>query len=117
MEFVLPLQALELAEGRVRGLAQQQGHGAGLLRLGEEDGVAAQHHRLVLDLVPVDPRKDLGVPPVGHAVGDAVQQVGVAGPLARRPPCLPDHAPRLAAPRCLRTRPVCVCRKGAARAN
>ncbi|MFT7818846.1 large subunit GTPase 1 homolog, partial [Arapaima gigas] len=62
------------------GLVQQQRHGLGLLRLGHQHGVAAQHHRLVLHLVPVDPREHLGEPRVRHAVRDAVQQVQVARP-------------------------------------
>uniref|UniRef100_A0A8C3KBH6 Uncharacterized protein n=1 Tax=Calidris pygmaea TaxID=425635 RepID=A0A8C3KBH6_9CHAR len=53
---------------RGRGLVEQQGHGLRLLGLGDQHGVAAQHHRLVLQLVAVDP------------VGDPVQQVEVAGP-------------------------------------
>uniref|UniRef100_A0A8C8S9M1 Uncharacterized protein n=1 Tax=Pelusios castaneus TaxID=367368 RepID=A0A8C8S9M1_9SAUR len=63
-------------------LLQQPGHGPRLLRLGDQHGVAAQHHRLVFHLVPVDPGEDPRVAPVGHAVGDAVEQVGVAGPPA-----------------------------------
>uniref|UniRef100_A0A8C9RWB0 Uncharacterized protein n=1 Tax=Scleropages formosus TaxID=113540 RepID=A0A8C9RWB0_SCLFO len=57
-----------------------QRHGLGLLRLGRQHGVAAQHHRLVLQLVPVDPGEDAGQARVRHAVRDAVQQVEVAGP-------------------------------------
>uniref|UniRef100_A0A8D0BMA5 Uncharacterized protein n=1 Tax=Salvator merianae TaxID=96440 RepID=A0A8D0BMA5_SALMN len=96
---VLPLEALELVEGRVGGLAEQDGHALGLLGLGEQHGVAAQDHRLVLHLVPVDPGEDLGVAAVGHAVGDAVQQVGVAGAAgallgcARDPSLLPPPPP------------------------
>uniref|UniRef100_A0A6I8PFD3 Uncharacterized protein n=1 Tax=Ornithorhynchus anatinus TaxID=9258 RepID=A0A6I8PFD3_ORNAN len=64
-----------------RGLVEQQGHGLGLLRLGDEHGVAAQHDGLVLHLVAVDPGEDLGQPGVGHAVGHPVEEVEVAGPL------------------------------------
>uniref|UniRef100_A0A670J4C1 Uncharacterized protein n=1 Tax=Podarcis muralis TaxID=64176 RepID=A0A670J4C1_PODMU len=67
-------------EGRVGRLVEQKSHGVGLLSLGEQDSVAPQDHCFVLDLVPVDPGEDLGVPPIGHAVGDAVQQVGMARP-------------------------------------
>uniref|UniRef100_A0A672TZY7 Uncharacterized protein n=1 Tax=Strigops habroptila TaxID=2489341 RepID=A0A672TZY7_STRHB len=69
---------LELVEGGGRGLVEEQGHGACLVGFGHEDGVAPQHHRLVLHLVPVDPSEHLGVPAVGGAVGDAVQEVRVA---------------------------------------
>uniref|UniRef100_A0A8D0EPB7 Uncharacterized protein n=1 Tax=Strix occidentalis caurina TaxID=311401 RepID=A0A8D0EPB7_STROC len=64
--------ALELVEGGGGGLVEEQGHGARLVGFGDQDGVAAQHHRLVLHLVPVNPGEDLGVPAVGGAVGDAV---------------------------------------------
>uniref|UniRef100_A0A8B9FSG8 Uncharacterized protein n=1 Tax=Amazona collaria TaxID=241587 RepID=A0A8B9FSG8_9PSIT len=78
-EVVLPLEPLELVEGGRGGLVEEQGHGARLVGLGHEDGVAPQHHRLVLHLVPVDPREHLGVPAVGGAVGDAVQEVPLRG--------------------------------------
>uniref|UniRef100_A0A3B4ZG52 Uncharacterized protein n=1 Tax=Stegastes partitus TaxID=144197 RepID=A0A3B4ZG52_9TELE len=77
---VAPLQPLELGQRRGGGLVQQQRHGLRLLRLGHEHRVAAQHHGFVLHLVPVNPRKDLGQPRVGHAVGDPVQQVQVSRP-------------------------------------
>uniref|UniRef100_A0A8C4KKI6 Uncharacterized protein n=1 Tax=Dromaius novaehollandiae TaxID=8790 RepID=A0A8C4KKI6_DRONO len=78
---VVPLlQPAELGQRRGRGLVEQQGHGLRLLGLGDEHGVAAQHHRLVLQLVAVDPGEDARQARVGHAVGDAVQQVEVAGP-------------------------------------
>uniref|UniRef100_A0A8C3V0X9 Uncharacterized protein n=1 Tax=Catharus ustulatus TaxID=91951 RepID=A0A8C3V0X9_CATUS len=67
-------------EGGGRGLVEEQGHGARLVGLGHQHGVAAQHHGLVLHLVPVHPGEHLGVPAVGGAVGDAVQQVRVARP-------------------------------------
>lgn len=75
---VAPLEPLELGQRRGRGLVEQQRHGFRLLGLGHEHGVAAQHHGLVLHLVPVDPGEDLGQPRVGHAVGDPVQQVQVS---------------------------------------
>uniref|UniRef100_A0A8D0EG84 Prostaglandin E receptor 4 n=1 Tax=Strix occidentalis caurina TaxID=311401 RepID=A0A8D0EG84_STROC len=78
---VVPLlQSAELGQRRGRGLVEQQGHGLRLLGLGDQHGVAAQHHRLVLQLVAVDPGEDARQPRVGHAVGDPVQQVEVAGP-------------------------------------
>uniref|UniRef100_A0A8C3QAG0 Uncharacterized protein n=1 Tax=Geospiza parvula TaxID=87175 RepID=A0A8C3QAG0_GEOPR len=90
--------ALELVEGGGRGLVEEQGHGARLVGLGDQHGVAAQHHRLVLHLVPVHPGEHLGVPAVGGAVGDAVQQVRVArGP--RRPAPHPHAAARPPAPK------------------
>ena len=79
--IVSPLQPLELGQSRGRGLVQQQRHGLRLLRLGHQHRVAAQHHRLVLHLVPVNPREHLGQPRVRHAVGDPVQQVQVSRPL------------------------------------
>uniref|UniRef100_A0A8B9ZDW5 Uncharacterized protein n=1 Tax=Buteo japonicus TaxID=224669 RepID=A0A8B9ZDW5_9AVES len=72
--------ALELVEGGGGGLVEEQGHGASLVGFGDQDGVAAQHHRLVLHLVPVNPGEDFGVPAVGGAVSDAVQEVRVARP-------------------------------------
>uniref|UniRef100_A0AAY4CWJ2 Uncharacterized protein n=1 Tax=Denticeps clupeoides TaxID=299321 RepID=A0AAY4CWJ2_9TELE len=78
-EVAPPLQPLELAEGGGGVLQEAGGEGAGLLRPGQQDGVAAQHHRLVLHLVPVDPGEDLGPVGVGGAVGDAVEGVEVAG--------------------------------------
>uniref|UniRef100_A0A8C5TYV4 Uncharacterized protein n=1 Tax=Malurus cyaneus samueli TaxID=2593467 RepID=A0A8C5TYV4_9PASS len=81
-EIALSLEALELVEGGGRGLVEEQGHGPRLVGLGHQHGVAAQHHRLVLHLVPVHPGEHLGVPAVGGAVGDAVQQVRVARPAA-----------------------------------
>uniref|UniRef100_A0A493TLR8 Uncharacterized protein n=1 Tax=Anas platyrhynchos platyrhynchos TaxID=8840 RepID=A0A493TLR8_ANAPP len=71
---------LELVEGGGGGLEEEQRHGARRGGFGDQDGVAAQHHRLVLHLVPVNPGENLGVPPVGGAVGDTVQQVRVARP-------------------------------------
>uniref|UniRef100_A0A8C9TRN3 Uncharacterized protein n=1 Tax=Scleropages formosus TaxID=113540 RepID=A0A8C9TRN3_SCLFO len=108
------------------GLVQQQRHGLRLLRLGHEHGVTAQHHRLVLHLVPVDPREHLGQARVRHAVRDAVQQVQVARParpLVRTPLTGRDAVPRVrvsAAPgrrssssACLRAcARVCVCVSG-----
>uniref|UniRef100_A0A8C3K1J2 Uncharacterized protein n=1 Tax=Calidris pygmaea TaxID=425635 RepID=A0A8C3K1J2_9CHAR len=79
-EIVLPLEAFELVEGGGGGLVEEEGHGARLVGFGDQDGVAAQNHRLVLHLVPVNPGEDLGVPAVGGAVGDAVQEVRVARP-------------------------------------
>uniref|UniRef100_A0A663DYI7 Uncharacterized protein n=1 Tax=Aquila chrysaetos chrysaetos TaxID=223781 RepID=A0A663DYI7_AQUCH len=73
-------RAAELGQRRGRGLVEQQGHGLRLLGLGDQHGVAAQHHRLVLQLVAVDPGEDARQARVGHAVGDPVQQVEVAGP-------------------------------------
>uniref|UniRef100_A0A8B9IC75 Uncharacterized protein n=1 Tax=Anser brachyrhynchus TaxID=132585 RepID=A0A8B9IC75_9AVES len=99
-DVVLPLEPLELVEGGGGGLEEEQGHGARRGGFGDEDGVAAQHHRLVLHLVPVDPREHLGVPPVGRAVGDAVQQVRVARPAG----------PLLAGPAALRFPPPAPCR-------
>uniref|UniRef100_A0A674GIG5 Uncharacterized protein n=1 Tax=Taeniopygia guttata TaxID=59729 RepID=A0A674GIG5_TAEGU len=87
-EIALSLEALELVEGGGRGLVEQQGHGARLVGLGEQHGVAAQHHRLVLHLVPVHPGEHLGVAAVGGAVGDAVQQVQT--PAGVRPPPVRD---------------------------
>uniref|UniRef100_A0A8C6XFK2 Uncharacterized protein n=1 Tax=Naja naja TaxID=35670 RepID=A0A8C6XFK2_NAJNA len=63
---------------RRRCLVKQQRHGAGLLRLGDQHGVAAEQHRLVLHLVAVDPGEEARKARVRHAVGDAVQQVEVA---------------------------------------
>uniref|UniRef100_A0A8B9DNJ7 Uncharacterized protein n=1 Tax=Anser cygnoides TaxID=8845 RepID=A0A8B9DNJ7_ANSCY len=100
-DVVLPLEPLELVEGGGGGLEEEQGHGARRGGFGDEDGVAAQHHRLVLHLVPVDPREHLGVPPVGRAVGDAVQQVRVArpaGPLLAGTPGLGDPPKALCPP-------------------
>uniref|UniRef100_A0A8C0TZY1 Uncharacterized protein n=1 Tax=Cyanistes caeruleus TaxID=156563 RepID=A0A8C0TZY1_CYACU len=78
---VVPLlQPAELGQCRGRSLVEQQGHGLRLLGLGDQHGVAAQHHRLVLQLVAVDPGEDTGQARVGHAVGDPVQQVEMAGP-------------------------------------
>uniref|UniRef100_A0AAY4A3K9 Uncharacterized protein n=1 Tax=Denticeps clupeoides TaxID=299321 RepID=A0AAY4A3K9_9TELE len=54
-------------------------HGFGFVRLGHQHRVAAEHHGLVLQLVPVDPGEDFGQPRVGDAVGDPVQEVQVAG--------------------------------------
>uniref|UniRef100_A0A8C0XZS2 Uncharacterized protein n=1 Tax=Castor canadensis TaxID=51338 RepID=A0A8C0XZS2_CASCN len=84
---VLALQPLEVAEGRQRGLAEQAGQGARLVRSRQQHGVAAQHHGLVARLVAVDPGKDARVAPVRRAVGDARQQVGVRGSAAPRAPC------------------------------
>uniref|UniRef100_A0A8D1HIU1 Uncharacterized protein n=1 Tax=Sus scrofa TaxID=9823 RepID=A0A8D1HIU1_PIG len=86
----LALQALEVAEGRQRGLAEQAGQGARLVRPRQQHGVAAQHHGLVARLVAVDPGEDARVAPVRGAVGDARQQVGVRRPAA-------PGAPRAAA--------------------
>uniref|UniRef100_A0A8C3YG54 Beta-tubulin n=1 Tax=Catagonus wagneri TaxID=51154 RepID=A0A8C3YG54_9CETA len=70
----LALQALEVAEGRQRGLAEQAGQGARLVRPRQQHGVAAQHHGLVARLVAVDPGEDARVAPIRRAVGDARQQ-------------------------------------------
>uniref|UniRef100_A0A667ZKG3 Uncharacterized protein n=1 Tax=Myripristis murdjan TaxID=586833 RepID=A0A667ZKG3_9TELE len=59
-EITLALEPLKLAEG-----------GGGVLV--EADGVAPEHHRHVLDLVPVDPGQDLGPTRVRRAVRDPVQ--------------------------------------------
>uniref|UniRef100_A0A452I1N3 Uncharacterized protein n=1 Tax=Gopherus agassizii TaxID=38772 RepID=A0A452I1N3_9SAUR len=75
---LLPLQALEVAEGGAGRLVEQARQGPRRPGLGEQRGVAAQHHGLVLHLVPVDPGEELGAPGVGGAVGDAAQQVDVA---------------------------------------
>ncbi|EAW94928.1 chromosome 1 open reading frame 166, isoform CRA_b, partial [Homo sapiens] len=82
----LALQALEVAEGRQRGLAEQAGQGARLVRPRQQHSVAAQHHGLVARLVAVDPGEDARVAPVRRAVGDARQQVGVRRPAAPRTP-------------------------------
>uniref|UniRef100_A0A8C5CL34 Uncharacterized protein n=1 Tax=Gadus morhua TaxID=8049 RepID=A0A8C5CL34_GADMO len=71
-EVALALQPLELAEGGGGVAVQAAGDPAGLLRPAEQHCVAAQHHRHVLDLVPVDPRQDLGPAGVGGAAGDPV---------------------------------------------
>uniref|UniRef100_A0A8B9WJW0 Uncharacterized protein n=1 Tax=Bos mutus grunniens TaxID=30521 RepID=A0A8B9WJW0_BOSMU len=86
----LALQALEVGEGRQRGLAEQAGQGARLVRPRQQHGVAAQHHGLVARLVAVDPGEDARVARVRRAVGDARQQVGVRRPAA-------PGAPRAAA--------------------
>uniref|UniRef100_A0A8C5GPZ0 Uncharacterized protein n=1 Tax=Gouania willdenowi TaxID=441366 RepID=A0A8C5GPZ0_GOUWI len=78
--IVPAFQSLKVRQSRSRGLVEEQSHGFSLLRLGHQHRVAAQHHRLVLHLVPVDPREDAGQPRVRHAVGDPVQQVQVSGP-------------------------------------
>lgn len=78
----LALQTLEVAEGRQRGLAEQAGQGARLVRPRQQHGVAAQHHGLVARLVAVDPGEDARMAPVRRAVGDARQQVGVRRPSA-----------------------------------
>uniref|UniRef100_A0A8D2E3A1 Uncharacterized protein n=1 Tax=Theropithecus gelada TaxID=9565 RepID=A0A8D2E3A1_THEGE len=84
--IALALQALEVAEGRQRGLAEQAGQGARLVRPRQQHSVAAQHHGLVARLVAVDPGEDARVAPVRRAVGDARQQVGVRRPAAPRTP-------------------------------
>uniref|UniRef100_A0A452E5Q0 Uncharacterized protein n=1 Tax=Capra hircus TaxID=9925 RepID=A0A452E5Q0_CAPHI len=81
----LALQALEVAEGRQRGLAEQAGQGARLVRPRQQHGVAAQHHGLVARLVAVDPGEDARVARVRRAVGDARQQVGVRRPAGSAP--------------------------------
>ncbi|KAG9266467.1 hypothetical protein AMEX_G19098, partial [Astyanax mexicanus] len=58
--IVSSLEPLELCQGGRRRLVQEQCHGFSLLWLGHEHGVASQHDRLVLQLVPVDPGEDLG---------------------------------------------------------
>uniref|UniRef100_A0A8D2HZX0 Uncharacterized protein n=1 Tax=Urocitellus parryii TaxID=9999 RepID=A0A8D2HZX0_UROPR len=83
----LALQPLEVAEGRQRGLAEQAGQGARLVRPRQQHGVAAQYHGLVARLVAVDPGEDTRVAPVRRAIGDARQQVGVRRPAAPRSPC------------------------------
>uniref|UniRef100_A0A4X1VZE1 Uncharacterized protein n=1 Tax=Sus scrofa TaxID=9823 RepID=A0A4X1VZE1_PIG len=105
----LALQALEVAEGRQRGLAEQAGQGARLVRPRQQHGVAAQHHGLVARLVAVDPGEDARVAPVRGAVGDARQQVGVfadarcpAGLAAEMPwrrPSVREQLPPRVAPR------------------
>uniref|UniRef100_A0A8C8XFY2 Uncharacterized protein n=1 Tax=Panthera leo TaxID=9689 RepID=A0A8C8XFY2_PANLE len=85
----LALQPLEVAEGRQRGLAEQAGQGARLVRPRQQHGVAAQHHGLVARLVAVDPGEDARVAPVRGAVGDARQQVGVRRPAAPGAPRAP----------------------------
>uniref|UniRef100_A0A8C8TDS6 Uncharacterized protein n=1 Tax=Peromyscus maniculatus bairdii TaxID=230844 RepID=A0A8C8TDS6_PERMB len=74
----LPLQPLEVAEGRQRGLAEQPSQGARLVSPRQQHGVAAQHHGLVARLVAVDPGEDARVAPVRRAVGDARQQGSIA---------------------------------------
>uniref|UniRef100_A0A8B9N4N4 Uncharacterized protein n=1 Tax=Accipiter nisus TaxID=211598 RepID=A0A8B9N4N4_9AVES len=100
--------ALELVEGGGGGLVEEQGHGASLVGFGDQDGVAAQHHRLVLHLVPVNPGEDFGVPAVGGAVSDAVQEVRVARPagsllagVMQRPDPLPPPPPPGPKPICV----------------
>uniref|UniRef100_A0A8D3DY89 Uncharacterized protein n=1 Tax=Scophthalmus maximus TaxID=52904 RepID=A0A8D3DY89_SCOMX len=51
----LVVRSLELGQGRGRGLVQEQRHRLRLLRPGHQHRVAAQHHGLVLHLVPVNP--------------------------------------------------------------
>uniref|UniRef100_A0A8B9FML1 Uncharacterized protein n=1 Tax=Amazona collaria TaxID=241587 RepID=A0A8B9FML1_9PSIT len=78
---VVPLlQPAKLGQRRGRGLVEQQGHGLRLLGLRDQNGMAPQHHRLVLQLVAVDPGEDARQARVGHAIGDPVQQVEVARP-------------------------------------
>uniref|UniRef100_A0A8C1ML60 Uncharacterized protein n=1 Tax=Cyprinus carpio TaxID=7962 RepID=A0A8C1ML60_CYPCA len=72
-EFTLRRQSNFNILRRRGGLVEEQRHGLRLLRLGHQHGVAAQHHRLVLHLVPVDPGEDLGEPRVCDTVGDPVQ--------------------------------------------
>uniref|UniRef100_A0A3Q1BN53 Uncharacterized protein n=1 Tax=Amphiprion ocellaris TaxID=80972 RepID=A0A3Q1BN53_AMPOC len=72
-EITLTLQAFELAEGRGGVLVEAVGDGLGLLRLAHQDSVTPEHHRHVLDLVPVDPSQDLGTTRVSVAIGDSVQ--------------------------------------------
>uniref|UniRef100_A0A3B4CHS7 Uncharacterized protein n=1 Tax=Pygocentrus nattereri TaxID=42514 RepID=A0A3B4CHS7_PYGNA len=72
--IITPLEPLELSQRRRRRLVQQQRHGLGLLRLGHQHGMAAQHDGLVLQLVTIDPGKYLGQAWIGHTVGDPVQQ-------------------------------------------
>uniref|UniRef100_A0A672GZW3 Uncharacterized protein n=1 Tax=Salarias fasciatus TaxID=181472 RepID=A0A672GZW3_SALFA len=96
-EVALTLEPLELAEGGGGVLVQAVGDRLGLLRLADQDGVTPEHHRHVLDLVPVDPSQDFGPAGVGSAVGDPVQgvQMNGAGAPARHsgtlhpppPPC------------------------------
>uniref|UniRef100_A0A670IFY9 Uncharacterized protein n=1 Tax=Podarcis muralis TaxID=64176 RepID=A0A670IFY9_PODMU len=100
------LQAAELGQRRRRRLVEEQRHGARLLGLGDQHGVAAQQHGLVLHLVPVDPGEEARQARVSHAVGDAVQQVEVAGArgrLGRRGGGHADFSPR---PRSSRSRGV-----------
>uniref|UniRef100_A0A8B9KNM2 Secreted protein n=1 Tax=Astyanax mexicanus TaxID=7994 RepID=A0A8B9KNM2_ASTMX len=86
--IVSSLEPLELCQGGRRRLVQEQCHGFSLLWLGHEHGVASQHDRLVLQLVPVDP------------VGDPVQKVEVAGSAQHDP-----RAARGASEGALRTDP------------
>uniref|UniRef100_A0A3Q3GL28 Secreted protein n=1 Tax=Labrus bergylta TaxID=56723 RepID=A0A3Q3GL28_9LABR len=61
-------------------LVQQQRHGLCLLWLRHQHCVAAQHHRLVLHLVPVNPGENLGQPRVRDTICYPVQQVQVSWP-------------------------------------
>uniref|UniRef100_A0ABI7ZVL3 Uncharacterized protein n=1 Tax=Felis catus TaxID=9685 RepID=A0ABI7ZVL3_FELCA len=90
----LALQPLEVAEGRQRGLAEQAGQGARLVRPRQQHGVAAQHHGLVARLVAVDPGEDARVAPVRGAVGDARQQALVL-PTGQGVPLTTKAAPEL----------------------
>uniref|UniRef100_A0A3P9D9D8 Uncharacterized protein n=2 Tax=Haplochromini TaxID=319058 RepID=A0A3P9D9D8_9CICH len=59
-EITLTLQPLELAEGGGGILVEAVGDCLGLLRLTNQDCVTPEHHRHVLDLVPINPSQDLG---------------------------------------------------------
>uniref|UniRef100_A0A8C8S4J4 Uncharacterized protein n=1 Tax=Pelusios castaneus TaxID=367368 RepID=A0A8C8S4J4_9SAUR len=72
--------AAEVGQRGRRGLVEQQRHGPRRLGPRQQHRVAAQHHRLVAQLVAVDPGEDARQARLGRAVGDAVQQVEVAGP-------------------------------------
>uniref|UniRef100_A0A3Q4GB12 Uncharacterized protein n=1 Tax=Neolamprologus brichardi TaxID=32507 RepID=A0A3Q4GB12_NEOBR len=78
-EITLTLQPLELAEGGGGILVEAVGDCLGLLRLTNQDCVTPEHHRHVLDLVPINPSQDLGPARVSGAISDPVQGVKMDG--------------------------------------
>lgn len=77
-EVILTFKPFKLVEGSSGGLVEAACHGPGLLRLGDQHRVTSKHHSLVLDLMAVDPGKDLGPSGVGRTVRDAVEDEEVA---------------------------------------
>uniref|UniRef100_A0A3Q2WHF6 Uncharacterized protein n=1 Tax=Haplochromis burtoni TaxID=8153 RepID=A0A3Q2WHF6_HAPBU len=78
-EITLTLQPLELTEGGGGILVEAVGDCLGLLRLTNQDCVTPEHHRHVLDLVPINPSQDLGPARVSGAISDPVQGVKMDG--------------------------------------
>uniref|UniRef100_A0A668V856 Uncharacterized protein n=1 Tax=Oreochromis aureus TaxID=47969 RepID=A0A668V856_OREAU len=72
-EITLTLQPLELAECGGGILVEAVGDCLGLLGLTNQDCVTPEHHRHVLDLVPINPSQDLRPARVSGAISDPVQ--------------------------------------------